>query len=50
VSLGNIGDTKSVGDGASELRIPYCPGYRLYYLRDGEQVIVLLCGGDKGSQ
>jgi len=50
VSLGNIGDTKSVGDGVSELRIPYGPGYRLYYLRDGEQLIVLLCGGDKGSQ
>jgi putative addiction module killer protein len=50
VSLGNIGDYKSVGDGVLELRIPYGPGYRLYYLRDGEQIIVLLCGGDKGSQ
>ena len=49
-SLGNIGDTKSVGDGVSELRIPYGPGYRLYYLREGERVIVLLCGGDKGTQ
>ena len=50
VSLGNIGDAKSVGDGVSELRIPYGPGYRLYYLREGEQLIVLLCGGDKGTQ
>jgi len=39
-----------VGEGVSELRIPYGPGCRLYYLREGQQLIVLLCGRDKGSQ
>ena len=50
VSLGNIGDAKSVGDGVSELRIPYGPGYRLYYLREGEQANRAALGGDKGTQ
>jgi len=50
LSLGNPGDTKPVGEGISELRIPYGPGYRIYYLTRSPVVVVLLCGGDKSSQ
>ena len=49
-ALGNFGDIMSVGNGIFEMRIHYGPGYRLYFMRVGETVIALLCGGDKGSQ
>jgi putative addiction module killer protein len=47
---GNFGDVKPVGEGISELRINYGPGYRLYLIRRGQTVMLLLCGGDKDSQ
>ena len=50
LSLGNVGDVKPIGDGISEARIDYGPGYRLYFVRRGTAVIVLLCGGDKRTQ
>ena len=47
---GNPGDVKPVGEGVSELRIDYGPGYRIYFVRRGEALVILLCGGDEGSQ
>ena len=47
---GNFGDAKPVREGVSEIRIDYGPGYRLYYLRTGPVIVVLLAGGDKGTQ
>ena len=49
VSLGNVGDARPIGDGLFEMRVHHGPGYRIYFLREGATV-VLLCGGDKGSQ
>lgn len=50
LSLGNSGDVKAVGEGVSELRIDYGPGYRVYYTQRGQRLIVLLAGGDKPTQ
>lgn len=50
VQAGLIGDAKPVGEGVSELRIDHGPGYRLYFVRRGALMIVLLCGGSKKSQ
>jgi len=50
LSLGNPGDVKPVGDGISELRINFGPGYRVYFLNKKSKLILLLIGGDKSSQ
>ena len=50
VRLGNFGDCKPLGDSVFELRMTFGPGYRLYFGREKEQVILLLCGGDKSTQ
>lgn len=48
--MGNLGDVKPIGEGISEMRIHYGPGYRLYFVKQDEQIIILLSGGDKSSQ
>jgi putative addiction module killer protein len=50
LSIGNPGDTRSVGGGVSELRIDYGPGYRVYFVRRSEALVVLVCAGDKRTQ
>ncbi len=50
MSLGNFGDVRPVGEGVSEVRIDYGPGYRVYYAQRGQALVVLLAGGDKDSQ
>ena len=48
--MGNLGDHKNVGAGVWEARLMFGPGYRVYFGKDGDSIVVLLIGGDKGSQ
>ena len=50
LSLGNPGDVRPVGEGVYELRIDYGPGYRVYFVQRGQALVILLAGGDKGTQ
>ena len=50
MAFGNLGDVAPIGEGVSELRIHFGPGYRVYFTRRGETIVILLCGGDKGTQ
>ena len=47
---GNLGDVAPVGEGVSEMRIFYGPGYRLYFVQRGTAIVLMLCGGDKDTQ
>jgi putative addiction module killer protein len=50
LGLGNPGDVKPVGGGVSEMRVPYGPGYRVYFKQTDKTIVLLLCGGNKSAQ
>ena len=50
VKAGNLGTYRTLGEGLHELKIPYGPGYRVYFGREGNELVILLCGGDKRKQ
>jgi putative addiction module killer protein len=50
LSNGNPGDVEAIGEGCSEMKINYGPGYRVYYKDTGREIIIILCGGDKSTQ
>lgn len=50
IQLGNLGDYAPVGAEVFEFRIPYGPGYRIYFGEEGDTIVILLCGGDKSTQ
>jgi putative addiction module killer protein len=50
LSRGNPGDVEPIGEGCSEMRIDYGPGYRVYYKDTGREIVIILCGGDKSTQ
>lgn len=50
MEAGNVGTVRTLGEGVSEMKVDYGPGYRLYFCRHGQKVVVLLCGGDKRTQ
>lgn len=50
IKLGNFGNTKHLAEGLFEIKVSFGPGYRLYFCREGESIIILLAGGDKSSQ
>lgn len=50
LAIGNAGDVAAIGEGLSELRLHFGPGYRVYFVQRGKVLVILLCGGDKSSQ